>query len=111
VTNLETADLVNLAALVLFLAPVPGWVATVILLAAALRKPRIAALTERAFAAVILSGAASAAAYLASARLGLRDVDNGLAVLLLIAICIAVSIPSLVWLSTFLKGGFGRSDE
>lgn len=97
-------------AVLLFLAPVPGWTATVILMSAALRQPRIAALTERAFASVLLSGAASLAAALGFARLGRVPVDRDLATITLALICIAVSIPAVVWLATFLRGGF-RGDE
>lgn len=42
-------------ALALYLLPIVGWPSTVILIRAALRRPRIAALTERAVVAVILS--------------------------------------------------------
>lgn len=100
----------DIIALVLFFLPVPGWVATVILLAAAIRKPRIPALTERAFAAVVLSGAASLAAYLASTRLGLRQISPDVAVVLLVSICVAVSVPSVIWLVRFLRGDFGRTE-
>lgn len=98
-------------AVLLFFLPVPGWAATLILLSAALRRPRIAALTERAFASVILSGAASLAAALGFARLGRVPVDRDLATLVLAAICLAVSVPALLWLAKFVRGDFGRGDE
>lgn len=98
-------------AFLLFLLPVPGWVATLILLSAALRKPRIPALTERALAAVVLSGAASLVAFLGSARLAHRPVDPDLAVLMLALVCFAISVPSLVWLARFLRGDFGKGNE
>ena len=100
--------IIDALALLLFVLPVPGWVATVILVRAALHRPRIAALSERAFAAVVLSGAATVAAYLASARLGLRDLDTGVAIVLLAAVEVAVSVPSVIWLVRFLRGDFGR---
>lgn len=100
---------IDAVALVLFLMPVPGWGATLILLAAATRKPRIAALTERAIAAVVLSGAASLVAFLGSARLAHRPVDPDEAVVILAVVCLAISVPSLIWLVRFLRGDFGRS--
>lgn len=102
---------IDAIAFLLFLLPVPGWVATLILLAAAMRKPRIAALTERAVAAVVLSGAASLVAFLGSARLARRPVDPDEAVIILAIVCLAISIPSLIWLVRFLRGDFGRGTE
>lgn len=103
-------SLIDGIAFLLFLLPVPGWSATLILLAAALRKPRIPALSERALAAVILSGAASLAAYLGSLRLTRTTVDPDIAVIILATICLAVSIPSLIWLVRFLRGDFGTAE-
>lgn len=97
-------------ALLLFLLPVPGWVATLILVTAALRKPRIPALSERAIAAVVLSGAASLVAFLGSARLARRPVDADVAVGLLAVACLLISVPSLIWLLRFLRGDFGKAE-
>lgn len=100
----------DILAFVLFLAPVPGWSATIILVAAALRRPRIAALTERAVTAVILSTAATALAVLGFARLGRVTVDRDIVTLVLAFVALAVSAPAVVWLVAFLKGSF-RGDE
>lgn len=99
------------AAVVLFLLPVPGWAATVILVAAARRRPRITALTERAIAAFILSAGASLAAFLASARLAGRPIPGDVAIAILALIAIIVSVPQVVWLLRYLNGGFGRGSE
>jgi hypothetical protein len=97
-------------ALLLFLLPVPGWVATIILVTAARRRPAITSLSERATMAVLLSGAASAVAFLASARLAGRPIPPDTAALILIATCIAVSAPQLYWLWKFSRGEFGRGE-
>lgn len=100
----------DVLAAALFLAPIPGWTATVILVAAALRPPRIAALTERAITSVVLSLAATAAAVLGFARLSRTPVDRDLVLLALAFVCFAVSIPAVVWLARFVRGDFGAGE-
>ena len=101
----------DVLAALLFVAPIPGWSSTVILVAVALRKPRIAALTERAIAAVILSFVATIAAILGFARLGRVPVDRDIALLALAIICIGVSAPAVVWLWQFVRGAFGGPER
>ena len=100
--------IVDALAFLLFLLPVPGWVATVILCTAAWRKPRIAALTERAATAVILSIGATLIAFLGSAHLARRTVDPDMALGALAIACVLVSVPSMLWLAHYIRGDFGR---
>lgn len=102
--------IIDTAAVLLFLLPVPGWVATVLLLVASFQDPKITALTERAQMAVVLSFAATGVALLAASRLSARGIPNELAIAILIGVFFAVSAPQLVWLFRFLRGDFGRKD-
>lgn len=101
----------DVVAALLFVAPVPGWAVTLILVAAARQRPRIGALTERAAGSVVLSIAATLVAILGGARLGRVPIDRDVFLGVIVAVFALVSVPQFIWLQRFLSGGFGRADE
>lgn len=64
------------------------------------------ALTERAVVSVILTVIALGAAYLGFARLGVVNVSNDLAIGILSAALLAVTLPQVVWFVLWLAGRF-----
>lgn len=80
-------------------------IATVVLVNGA-RNLHEAALSERAIAAAILTGGAIAAAVLGGSYLLTRDVPADLFVPLLAVGFLALSIPQLIWVVLYLRGGF-----
>lgn len=94
----------DLAALLLVLAPLPGWVFTAILVGAA-RRLSEPALRERALTAVLLSLSSTcvaipSAAYLARLQLG------ALGTSILIGGLLLISLPQVVWGIAYLVGRF-----
>lgn len=98
-----------LAALLILLAGA-DWIAAVILLRAA-RRYRWPALVDRASTALALAFAATLIGFIAGARLFDIRLGQPVFLLLLIAIFMLVSLPSLVWLWAYLRGHFGERGE
>lgn len=91
---------------VIIVLPILDWVVATILVLAAFHTPRSTALTERAVSAVVLAGAATLAAGLGWLRLTETRVPSEVALYILAAILLGVSIPAAVWLYKFVRGDF-----
>jgi hypothetical protein len=95
----------------LVVAPCFDWIVAVILMFFAIRHPSILTLRERAITAVMLALVASVAAVLAFVRFGVLTMPNGLALSLLAAALVIVSIPAMVWLFLLITGRFRLPTE
>ena len=80
-------------------------IVTAILVWAA-RTEHNAALTERAIVSVILTAIALGAATLGFSRLGVVNVSNDLAIGILSAALLAVTLPQVIWFALWLAGRF-----
>lgn len=94
-----------MAAWALVILAVADWFATVKLVQAALRVKE-AALEERATISVILTVAASGAAFLAAAFLARVSLPPGLGTLILVGILLLISVPQLLWYAAYRLGRF-----
>ena len=95
----------ELMALALFLVAV-DWLVAALLGLAAFLPPRVAGLTERAFAALAIASACSIGWLLIDNVRGGTPLPAPSAQLIGVVLLVLVSLPALWWLAQFLRGRF-----
>jgi hypothetical protein len=99
----------SVPAIILWLLPPLSWIATVILVRAARKPPRIGALTERAVLALVFAIAVTVYAYVVTlnVELGRPFLDVTATRFVVRALFIAIGLAPLWWLWAYWRGRLG----
>lgn len=99
-----------LSVLLVIIVPV-AWTVAVILAWASRRNPEIVTLRERAMAQIVLASIVTVGGLLGLTRLRYVVLPGGGALVLLVVVFVAASLPGIWWLYLYLSGRFGPVDQ